>query len=99
MLNQLKWNPLEDRRRTSRLTMMYKLANGMVNIDTENILMPPDRLSRNINASGFQVPSCRTEVRKESFYPRTIRDWNALPLATANAGSLECFKTRLHETN
>jgi hypothetical protein len=28
-------------------------------------------------------PSCNTIIRKESFYPRTIRDWNALPTDTA----------------
>jgi hypothetical protein len=36
-----------------------------------------------------------TIIRKESFYPRTIRDWNALPTDTATAKSLESFKTHL----
>ena len=31
----------------------------------------------------FQIPSCNTIIRKESFYPRTISDWNALPTDTA----------------
>ena len=99
MLNQLEWKTLEDRRRISRLAMMYKLANGMVRVDTENILIPPDRLSRNINVNGFKTPSCRTEVRKESFYPRTIKEWNSLPHTTTSAGSLDSFKTHLHEKN
>ena len=29
----------------------------------------------------FQVPYARTDIYKYSFFPDTIRDWNALPAA------------------
>ena len=96
MIAELNWNSLENRRKMARLNMLYKLANGHINVDTTDKLVPNLRLSRNINSQAFQIPSCRTTIRKESFYPRTIREWNALPESTVSAPSLESFKARSH---
>jgi len=79
MLQRLQWPTLEERRKKARLTLLYKVANGEVNIDAGNKLIPPDRLFRHTNAQSFQIQSCKTSIRKESFYPKTIRDWNNLP--------------------
>jgi len=38
-------------------------------------------------------PACRTTARRESFYPRTIKDWNALTATTVTVTSLATFKT------
>jgi hypothetical protein len=62
----------------ARLTMMYKLVNGLVLVNTEDRLIPLDRISRNNNTKAYLIPSCRTETRKESYFPRTIIDWNVL---------------------
>ena len=32
-----------------------------------------------INSMAFQTPIAKTDVYKGSFFPQTIRDWNALP--------------------
>ena len=95
VLEDLNWKTLEDRRKMARLTMMYKLANGQVLVNTDDRLIPPDRISRNNNSKAFQIPSCRTELRKESFFPRTIKEWNVLPESCVTAGSLETFKAHL----
>ena len=79
MLAQLKWTPLEDRRKNAHLSMLDKIRNQEVNISTSHKLLPPDRISRNTSTNSFQIPQCNTTTRKESFYPKTIRDWNALP--------------------
>ena len=68
-----------------RLVLMYKIVNGLVKIDATDRHVQPSRLSRNMGQYFFQIPSCNTIIRKESFYPRTIRDWNALPTDTATA--------------
>ena len=39
------------------------------------ILPPP----RNQHSMAFQTPIANTDVYKGSFFPQTIRDWNALP--------------------
>ena len=95
MLQQLKWPTLEERRKKARLTLLYKVANGEVKIDAVNKLIPPDRLSRHTNAHSFQIPSCKTSTRKESFYPKTIGDWNNLPAPVTTAESLDSFKRLL----
>ena len=78
MLDQLKWPSLESRRTNSRLTMMYKMTKNLANVDTSDKLIPLQRPLRNCNTVAFIIPSCRTSIRKESFYPRTTKDWNAL---------------------
>ena len=95
MLEELKWPILEERRQRARLVLMYKIVSGLVKIDATDRLVQPSRLSRNMGQHSFQIPSCNTIIRKESFYPRTIRDWNALPTDSATAKSLESFKTHL----
>ena len=95
IIEQLNWTTLEERRRRARLTMMYKIHNGLVNIDSEGKLVPPDRFTRNMHSHSFQIPSCHTTTRRESFYPRTIKDWNALPVSTAATVSLEALKAHL----
>lgn len=96
MLQQLQWPTLEERRKNARLTLLYKIANEEVKINAGDKLIPPDRLSRHTNAHSFQIPSCKTSSRKESFYPRTIRDWNTLPASVTAAESLDSFKSLLH---
>jgi hypothetical protein len=95
MLKELKWLTLEERRQMARLVLVYKIVNGLVKIDATDRLVQPSRLSRNMGQHSFQITSCNTIIRKESFYPRAIRDWNALPTDTATAKSLESFKTHL----
>ena len=82
---ELKWPTLEERRQRPILVLMYKIVNGLVKIDATDRLVQPSRLSRNMGQHSFQIPSCNTIIRKESFYPRTIRDWNALPTHTAKS--------------
>ena len=70
-LENLKWQTLEERRTNARLTMLYKIKK---NIEEDHKLIPTNRKLRNTNSNCFQIPSCNTTTRKESFYPRTIRD-------------------------
>jgi hypothetical protein len=45
----------------------------------------------------YRVPYCRTLAYKESFFPLTIRLWNAQPDNINAADSLETFRTRIQE--
>ena len=71
--DQLEWPSLESRRTNSRLTMIYKMTKNLANVDTSDKLIPLQRPSRNCNTLAFSIPSCRTSIRKESFYPRTTK--------------------------
>ncbi|KAK3103888.1 hypothetical protein FSP39_022655 [Pinctada imbricata] len=79
IINTLQWKSLEERRREGRLCMMYKITSNLVDVNKEGCLKQPIRRSRNTrDRSYMQVPSCSSDYRKESFFPRTIREWNSL---------------------
>jgi len=75
--------------------MLYKITNNKATVKPQTALTPLLRPSRNNNAKALQIPSCRTLARKESFFPRTIREWNTLPTNVVEAGSAEDFKAKL----
>ena len=100
MLTNLQWESLETRRRQARLSNLYKFVNGQVVIDsavapslqTPNPLRPSTRQSHPLT---FENKGCRTLYRQSSFFPRTIREWNALPATAVLSKSLEAFRGRL----
>ena len=95
MLQHLEWRSLSDRRKDSRLVMLYKIEHEKVAIPKNNILIPQTRQTRHSNSNSFQIPSCKTQYRKESFFPRTITDWNKLPDNIVNCTSVESFKSSI----
>ena len=78
MIEQLEWTTLQERRTLSRLLMMYKLKNNIVRVDASSKLIPNERPSRNNNEQALHIPSCKTTARQDSFYPRTIKEWNGV---------------------
>ena len=77
ILGQLKWESLKKRRKNNRLTLLYKGFKGKASVPT-NALIPKTRCCRNQHSMAFQTPIANTDVYKGSFFPQTIRDWNAL---------------------
>ena len=73
-----KWVSLKKRRKDSRLILLYKGLKGKANVPTDD-LIPKTRRCRNQHSMAFQTPIANTDVYKGSFFPQTIRDWNALP--------------------
>ena len=78
ILGQLKWESLKKRRKDNRLILLYKGLKGKASVPT-NDLIPKTRHCRNQHSMAFQTPIANTDVYKGSFFPQTIRDWNALP--------------------
>ena len=61
----------------NRLILLYKPLKGKASIPTDD-LVPKTRCCRNQHSMAFQTPIANTDVYKGSFFPQTIRDWNAL---------------------
>ena len=78
ILVQLKWESLKKRRKDNRLILLYKGLKGKASVPTDD-LIPKTRRCRNRHSMAFQTPIANTDVYKGSFFPQTIRDWNALP--------------------
>ena len=73
-----KWESLKKRRKDNRLILLYKGLKGKASVPTDD-LIPKTRRCRNQHSMAFQTPIANTDVYKGSFFPQTIRDWNALP--------------------
>ena len=96
MLQELNWETLATRRKTARLTFMYKLSHNLTDFSIEAYLKPNDkRRIRGSHDFKFVVPWAKKDVFKFSFFPRTITEWNSLPKDTVNATSLDSFKSKL----
>ena len=77
MKTDLQWTSLEDRRKMSRLCMMYKMKNNkLVDVPTDKYLIPAQKRTRNSHAFRYQRFQPRIDVFKNSYFPRTIVDWN-----------------------
>ena len=83
--------------RDNRLAMLYRIQNDLVNINRTQYLTGGD--SRTRGAHKFYQQRITHDVYYNSFFPRTIRDWNTLPATVADAWSLKDFHLRLQATH
>ena len=95
MLGQLGWRTLEQRRADQRLTMLYKIVNGHVAVTPGTYLHPVARPTRHSHQFGFIQYSTRKDHFRLSFFPRTIIQWNRLPLCVVQAQTVVAFKTHV----
>ena len=97
MLDDLQWPTLAKRRQDSRLIMMYKIMNGLVDIDSSSKLELSQTSTRG-HASRILQHQCSCSAYSNSFFPRTARDWNALTIDPLQIHSLNTFKTCISTT-
>ena len=94
MLKSLEWESLASRRTKSSLTIFFKIQNSLIAIPPPALVCPSLR-PRPDCPHQLQIPFCQTDSYKNSFFPRTIRQWNSLPSSTATMSSLPPFKAAL----
>ena len=78
ILNDLKLEPLIQRRKSSRLILFCKGVHQQSAIPT-NILQRSERTTRTMHSEHYINIAARTETLKASFMPNTVKDWNLLP--------------------
>ena len=93
VVSDLGWEPLQKRRQFDRLTTLYKIQRGLVETDTGDIVRPNDKCTR--GQQRLYQPTATVTVYKNSFFPRTIREWNMLPINVTDAATLEKFRVGL----
>ena len=100
LLQQLKLEPLEQRRRINRLTFLYKILN-------EQVAVPPDRMdlvktTRPVRGSATQqrltFPIPKTKEIEYSFTSRTVSEWNILPDTITSLASVKSFRSQVTTT-
>ena len=95
MVSDLGWETLESRRKKDRLTTLYKVRHGLVDMDTGDVLRLNDRRTR--GQQRLYQPTANVKVYKDSFFPRTIQDWNRLPAAVTDSQTIEEFRAGLEQ--
>ena len=68
ILEELKWETLQKRRKDNRLILIYKGLKGKARIPTDD-LIPKNRRCRYQHSIVFQIPSASKGSYKKSFFP------------------------------
>ena len=94
MITNLGWEPLQNRRKVARLTMLQKIRQGQVAIPAQTFLQPATsrRSSRLNHNQCYTKPTGRTDYFLQSFFPLTINDWNSLPEHIVTINQINEFK-------
>ena len=92
MLDELQWPSLENRRRTARLSMLYKIQHDLACVENiKSELHPLSSRQRRGHNQQLVIPQCRTQYHQNSFLPRTIKQWNSLPQEAIEANTIDTF--------
>jgi hypothetical protein len=97
MIKQLGWPQLATRRKSARLVEFYKIVNRLSPV-------PGDLLRKSVSKTrsaqaGYTYTNiyARTNSFKFSFFPRTVSEWNMLPVNIAASNSMPQFYTSLNK--
>ena len=95
ILNQLQWPTLQLRRKVNRIIMFHKVIYHQVAVEIPSYYMPNTRRTRHSHSVNFIQPQCNTEEYRNSFFPRTITEWNRLPGRLVELEDTDTFKVEL----
>ena len=87
-LEALKLPSLKYRRRRANMIVMYKIINGIVRIDSKQLLAQ----RTNTRTRGHD---CKIFKAHATRYVGKTNDWNSLPMEVISAPSLNAFKNQL----
>ena len=96
LMVDLGWQSLSTRRRIARVTMFYKMVNGLVAIDPSNYVTKATRQTRG-NGQKYQTARWNVTAWRDSFFPTTVKDWNELPTSVVNCATLDSFKNAVRD--
>ena len=96
--NELGWATMESRRKSHRLVTFHKIINGKTPDYLRNCL--PQRVRDTTSyslrdADNLVTMPTRIEIYYKSFFPATVRDWNALSPNVRNIVDHEKFREAL----
>ena len=97
MLESLGLEPLEERRRISRLTFMYKVLHEEVAVPEKELgIKRNPRATRGLaTRDKLTVPQVTSTELRNHFVARTVPEWNRLLDTVTSAGSGHAFKRQL----
>lgn len=95
LLNNLNWPSLEVRRTEGRLKLFHKIYHSRTIISAPERLVKPDFVGFKDHKRKLKLIVSRSDYYHQSFFPRTLREWNRLPAAVAELDSASSFTAAL----
>ena len=93
LYDELGWEPLDQRRWSRRMTLYYKIVNGLTpSYLFEHVPSEAPRVLRNFIP---KAPIAKTERYQNSFFPYCITEWNGLDKNIKYSPSLKTFKENI----
>ena len=92
MLTQLGWPTLQHWHFVTMLTFFYKIIHEIVPMTLPTYLLPTQYPTRQHHGKHFIIPSSNsTAAYLQSFYPKTIREWNSLLISVIEIVDIKDF--------
>ena len=79
ILSDLQWPTLQRRRQDARLYLLYRSIQGNIAVSLPSYITKQTRTTRHTHPQIFLQVRASTQTYQNSFFPRTVRDWNDLP--------------------
>ena len=96
ILKTLGWEPLAERRAKARITMMYIIVHGLVDILALDHIIQAPASRRNGNVQ-FRVPYAPTLAYQRGIFADGTRLWNVIPNEVTEAECIDTFKEQLSQ--
>ena len=85
----------------ARCMAWFKIKTGLVAVDPSLLPTPANKKTRAGKRQEYLPMRSRTGAcgrpRRQSLFPRTVSDWNSLPLQAKKATALEDFKAAISQ--
>ena len=93
MIRRLKWPLLAERRAMAKVTMIYRIVKGLVDIPSQSYLLPSPRFNHK-----YIKPYARINCYQRSFFVDGVKRWNSLEESLRTSKSLDIFKNKVAST-
>ena len=99
MINDLKLHPLPARRKLIRLSTFHKIKHGIIDLKLEDHINPAQAprgmATRSYHPDNYSIPHGTSTALANSFFHRTAKDWNALPVNIKQIQNSNTYKDAL----
>ena len=83
---------LQTRRKENRLLLMYKIFNNLTILDKDKFLFPANYIARGDHDFKLRRVLCVCDYFLESFFSKTVKDWNLLHKSIVHSVNISAFK-------
>ena len=95
MLQHLSWPSLQLRRKISRLQALFKIIHQDYSLSIPPHFISMTRSTRLYHPHRFILPNSSTYSYQQSFFSRSIKDWNNLPSSIIESNNIDSFSAEL----